>query len=62
MNPKWNSFLSGTKNWQKSEPHNKRKFEIHETGRVKRAESEKELESLEQELKDKLLEINVKGK
>ena len=37
-------------------------IEIHETGRVKRAESEKELESLEQELKDKLLEINVKGK
>ncbi len=37
-------------------------IEIHKNGRIKRAESEKELESLEQELKDKLLEINVKGK
>ena len=35
-------------------------IEIHKNGRIKRAESEKELESLEQELKDKLLEINVK--
>jgi len=33
---------------------------IHENGRIKRQESEKELESLEKELKDKLLEINVK--
>ena len=37
-------------------------IEIHKNGRIKRAESEKELESLEQELKDKLLEINVKEK
>ena len=37
-------------------------IEIHETGRAKRRESEKELASLEQELKDKLLEINVKNK
>jgi uncharacterized protein YaaN involved in tellurite resistance len=37
-------------------------IEIHKNGRIKRQESEKELESLEQELKDKLLEINVKGK
>ena len=35
-------------------------IEIHKNGRIKRQESEKELESLEQELKDKLLEINVK--
>ena len=35
-------------------------IEIHKNGRIKRAESEKELQSLEQELKDKLLEINVK--
>ena len=34
-------------------------IEIHENGRIKRQESEKELESLEKELKDKLLEINV---
>ena len=34
--------------------------EIHENGRIKRQESEKELEALEKELKDKLLEINVK--
>ena len=34
--------------------------EIHKNGRIKRQESEKELESLEQELKDKLLEINIK--
>jgi len=34
--------------------------EIHENGRIKRQESEKELESLEKELKSKLLEINVK--
>lgn len=37
-------------------------IEIHENGRIKRAESEKELEVLEQELKDKLLQINVKEK
>ncbi len=34
--------------------------EIHENGRIKRQESEKELEELEKELKSKLLEINVK--
>ena len=37
-------------------------IEIHKTGRIKRQESEKELEQLEKELKDKLLEINVKNK
>jgi uncharacterized protein YaaN involved in tellurite resistance len=35
-------------------------IEIHKTGRIKRRESEKELQGLEQELKSKLLEINVK--
>ena len=35
-------------------------IEIHKNGRIKRQESEKELESLEQELRDKLLEINIK--
>ena len=35
-------------------------IEIHENGRIKRMESEKELESMEQELKDKLLKINLK--
>ena len=35
-------------------------IEIHKNGRIKRQESEKELESLEQELKYKLLEINIK--
>ncbi len=35
-------------------------IKIHEDGRVKRAEAEKELETIEKELKDKLLEINVK--
>jgi uncharacterized protein YaaN involved in tellurite resistance len=34
--------------------------EIHKNGRIKRQESEKELLVLEKELKDKLLEINVK--
>ena len=34
--------------------------EIHENGRIKRQESEKELETLEKELKTKLLEIQVK--
>ena len=34
--------------------------EIHENGRIKRQESEKELEALERELKEKVLEINVK--
>ena len=34
--------------------------EIHENGRIKRQESEKELVLLEKELKEKLLEINVK--
>ena len=34
--------------------------EIHKNGRIKRQESEKELLVLEKELKEKLLEINVK--
>lgn len=34
-------------------------LEIHENGRVKRIEAEKELVTIEQELKDKLLEIKV---
>ena len=33
-------------------------IKIHEDGRVKRAEAEKELENIEKELKDKLLQIN----
>ena len=33
--------------------------EIHKNGRIKRQESEKELEALEQELKEKMLEINI---
>ena len=37
-------------------------IEIHKNGRIKRQESERELEQLEKELKDKLLEINVKNK
>lgn len=36
-------------------------LEIHENGRIKRAEAEKELASIEKELKDKMLEINVKA-
>ena len=35
-------------------------IEIHKNGRIKRQESERELEVLEQELKTKMLEINVK--
>ncbi len=35
-------------------------IEIHENGRKKRAEAEEVLQSLEQELKDKMLEIKVK--
>ena len=35
-------------------------IEIHENGRIKRQAAEKELASLEKELKDKLLEITVK--
>ena len=34
-------------------------IEIHENGRIKRAEAEKTLESIEKELKDKMLEIHV---
>ncbi len=37
-----------------------RVIEIHEQGRIKRQESEKELENIEKELKDKMLEIKVK--
>lgn len=37
-------------------------IKIHEEGRIKRNEAEKELENIEKELKDKLLEINVKHK
>ena len=36
-------------------------IKIHEDGKVKRAAAEKELTAIEQELKDKLLQINVKG-
>ena len=35
-------------------------IKIHEEGRQKRAEAEVELQNIEQELKDKILEINVK--
>ena len=35
-------------------------LEIHKNGRLKRAEAEKELASIEKELKDKMLEIHVK--
>ena len=34
-------------------------IEIHKNGRIKRQEAEKELESIENELKDKMLEIHV---
>ena len=34
-------------------------IEIHENGRIKRQEAEKELENIEKELKDKMLEIHV---
>ncbi len=36
-------------------------IKIHEDGRVKRAEAEKELQNIEKELKAKMLEINVKS-
>ena len=36
-------------------------IKIHEDGRVKRAEAEKELQNIEKELKEKMLEINVKS-
>ncbi len=35
-------------------------IEVHEQGRIKRQESEKELENIEKELRDKMLEIKVK--
>ena len=34
-------------------------IEIHQNGRIKRQEAEKELETIEKELKDKMLEIHV---
>ena len=34
-------------------------IEIHENGRVQRAEAEKELQNIEQELKDKMIELKV---
>ena len=34
-------------------------IEIHENGRVKRAEAEKELQNIEKELKDKMIEIKI---
>ena len=37
-------------------------IKIHEDGRTKRAQAEEELKNIEKELKDKILEINVKGK
>ena len=36
-------------------------IEIHENGRTKRMEAEKELENIEKELKDKMLEIKVEN-
>ncbi len=35
-------------------------IKVHEEGRIKRAEAEKTLQNIEKELKDKMLEINVK--
>ena len=35
-------------------------IKIHEDGRIKRAEAEEELKNIEKELKDKILEINIK--
>ena len=35
-------------------------LEIHKNGKIKRAEAEQELEAIEKELKEKMLEINVK--
>ena len=35
-------------------------IKIHEDGHTKRAEAEKELQNIEQELKNKILEINIK--
>ena len=37
-------------------------IEIHEQGKIKRAESTKELENIEKELRDKMLEIKVSNK
>ena len=37
-------------------------IEIHQNGRVKRQEAEKQLEQIEGELKDKLLEIKIDNK
>ena len=37
-------------------------IEIHQNGRVKRQEAEKQLEQIEGELKDKLLEIKMDNK
>lgn len=37
-------------------------LEIHENGKAKRAEAEKELVQIEKELKEKLVEINVEPK
>ena len=37
-------------------------IEIHENGRIKRAEAEKELQEIEKELKEKMLEIKVENK
>ena len=37
-------------------------IEIHQNGRVKRQEAEKQLEQIEGELKDKLLEIKIENK
>ena len=39
-----------------------RVIEIHEDGRVKRAEAEKELEAIEKELKEKMIELKVEKK
>lgn len=36
-------------------------IKIHEEGRAKRAEAEEELKNIEKELKDKILEINIKN-
>ncbi len=35
-------------------------IEVHAQGRIKRQESEKELENIEKELKEKMLELKVK--
>ena len=59
LNNKLFKIIDKTNKKVKKEKQLDKVLEIHESGRMKRMEAERELESIEKELKEKLIEIKV---